>query len=153
MGYGSISGHAITNPSAPSAFGRCDSCGFIFNLKDLKFQHDWRGRSLQNLYTLRCRKCLDKPNEQLRVIVIPPDPMPVANARPDYYCQYEVDDRVTSNPALPPVDFATSAQIQLSGLQFIGGIQVQSGELVLRTAFCICSSSEFISVLYMQRGA
>ncbi len=131
MGYGSISGHAITNPSAPSAFGRCDSCGFIYNLRDLKFQHDWRGRSLQNLYTLRCEKCLDEPQEQLRVIVIPPDPMPVANARPDFYCQYEVDDRVTSNPALTNVDFATTTNILLSGMQFVDGYQMTGGELVL----------------------
>jgi hypothetical protein len=57
--------------------------------------------------------------------------MPVANARPDFYCQYEVDDRVTSNPALTNVDFATTTNILLSGMQFVDGYQMTGGELVL----------------------
>jgi len=131
MGYASISGRAVTNPSAPAAHAICDRCGFRYNHCDLQWQHDYRGRTLQNIRILVCETCLDDPQPQLKPRIISPDPLPIMNARVEQFCYSSVDDRVTSNPALPPVDFATSAQIQLSGLQFIDGVQVQSGELVL----------------------
>jgi len=31
------------------------------------------------------RTCLDKPQIQLRTIIIPPDPLPVINPRPEFY--------------------------------------------------------------------
>jgi len=37
------------------------------------------------LRLLVCRRCLDKPQIQLRTIVIPPDPLPVINPRPEFY--------------------------------------------------------------------
>lgn len=48
---------------------------------------------MQNLRILVCRDCYDKPQEQLRSIVIPPDPMPVINARPEWFIADETDNR------------------------------------------------------------
>lgn len=52
-------------------------CGIWYNRVDLNFQYDWRGTSLQNLYILVCDHCLDVPQEQLRAIQLPADPVPV----------------------------------------------------------------------------
>ncbi len=131
MGYGSISGRARTNPNAPVHFKVCDRCGLWYNGPDLQWQHDFRGRTLQNLRILVCDTCLDEPNEQLKPRIIPPDPTPIANARVEPFCYDSTDDRVTSNPALPPVDFASTTNIILSGMQFVDGHQLQSGELIL----------------------
>jgi hypothetical protein len=89
-------GHAFVNPSAPSAWGRCDRCGFIYNHKALKWQFDFRGPQLQNLRFLVCEKCYDKPQAQLKPILTTQDPVPVLNARPDSYDIYN-----TSNLAEP----------------------------------------------------
>jgi len=42
-----------------------------------------------NKHLLKCPYCLDEPQPQLRAIIIPPDPDPVYNARPE---QYSVDE-------------------------------------------------------------
>ena len=41
--------------------------------------------------------CLDTPQEQLRAIIVPADPVPIQNPRVEYFEQYETDRRVTSN--------------------------------------------------------
>ena len=45
-------GRAKVDASNPRAFGVCDRCGFLYNHKDLRWQYDYRGRSLQNLRIL-----------------------------------------------------------------------------------------------------
>jgi hypothetical protein len=67
--------------------GVCDFCGFLYNLQNLRWQFEWIGPRLQNQRMLVCRTCNDKPQEQLRTIVLPPDPIPVFNARPENYVQ------------------------------------------------------------------
>jgi hypothetical protein len=131
MGYASLCGKAVANPNAPSAFGTCDRCQTVYLHRDLRWQFDFRGRSLANLRILVCSRCEDTPQPQLLPRVIPPDPTPIINARPFPYCEAITDDRVTSNPALPPVAFATSGPILLAGLQFIDGTQLQADELIL----------------------
>lgn len=78
-------GHAYANPSAPSAWGRCDRCGFIYLHRQLRFQFDYRGPRLANLRILVCEKCYDKPQAQLKPLLITQDPIPVLNARPEDY--------------------------------------------------------------------
>lgn len=48
-----------------------------YNRDRLRFQYEWRGAALQNIYVLVCCECYDVPQEQLRSIVIPQDPVPV----------------------------------------------------------------------------
>ena len=67
----------------PRALGKCDRCGAIYQHDQLQFQYQWAGPKLQNLRILVCRSCLDLPNEQLRTIVLPPDPVPIQNPRPE----------------------------------------------------------------------
>lgn len=72
---------------SPRALAICDRCNFTYNHSDLTFQSQWAGVKLQNLRLLVCRTCLDVEQPQLRTIVIPPDPIPIANPRPENYAE------------------------------------------------------------------
>lgn len=79
-------GHAHTNPERPEAYAVCDRCGLLYNHRDLKFQFEWRGTQLMNTGLLVCtRTCYDKPFIFYRPIILPPDPVPILNARPENY--------------------------------------------------------------------
>ena len=77
------------NPQNPEAFAQCDRCGFWRQSSDLIWQTAWAGTHIYNVQELVCKdRCFDTPNEQLRTIILPPDPPPVLNARvPDF--EYE----------------------------------------------------------------
>jgi len=51
---------------------------------------------LINKRILVCPTCLDKPQEQLRAIIVPSDPVPIANPRVEYFVDYESNTRITS---------------------------------------------------------
>lgn len=96
MGYASKLGRAKVSSQNPQAAASCDRCGFIYNHTDLKWQFDWAGASLVNRRILVCRNCYDQPQNQLRAIVIPADPMPVMNPRTVDYQAAEISTRFTS---------------------------------------------------------
>lgn len=78
-------GRASVDPSNPRAFACCDRCQIWFNHADLRYQHDYRGRNLRNLRLLVCENCYDQPQPQLRPRIIPPDPLPIKDPRPERY--------------------------------------------------------------------
>lgn len=96
MAYASKSGRARTSFSNPQAFGVCDRCGIWHNHTNLRWQHDWRGAKLTNLFVLVCQRCLDTPQQQLRSIVVPSDPVPIKNPRVEPYVADETNYRSTS---------------------------------------------------------
>lgn len=81
MGYASLSGRARTSASRPQAFAVCDRCGRWWNHYKLRWQYDYAGTSLVNKRLLVCGPCCDKPQNQLRAIVLPADPVPIINPR------------------------------------------------------------------------
>lgn len=81
MAQGDIHGDARVDPNAPRAFGVCDECGCWLNLHNLVKQDEWTGTAITWQGTLVCQRCYAKPQEQLRVIRLPPDPLPVRNPR------------------------------------------------------------------------
>jgi len=85
MGWASQSGRAITNPEAPRAFAVCDNCGFWYNHSALKWNMEWQGTQLVNSGFLVCYRCNDRPNPQLKARLMPPDPVPIRNPRPEQY--------------------------------------------------------------------
>ena len=91
-------GRANVNPNNPKAFGRCDRCGFIYNHSKLKFQFDFRGPQLQNLRFLVCDRCYDKPQAQLKPIILSMDPTPILNARPEDYNYANTSDLAAAEP-------------------------------------------------------
>lgn len=70
----------------PRAEGICDRCSFRWNLYKLQWQYSFQGTtSPQNTRMLVCPNCIDPLNEQDQPYILPPDPMPVFNARPENY--------------------------------------------------------------------
>ena len=96
MAYASRQGRARVSPSSPRAAGECDRCGFVYNHHTLKWQFDWAGASLVNKRILVCARCYDEPQQQLRTIAIPADPVPIINPRVPNYVTAETNYRVTS---------------------------------------------------------
>lgn len=82
--------------SSPSAAALCDRCGRQFNLRSLTWQYEWAGEKLYNTRALVCTQgdCLDVPQEQLRTIILPPDPPPLPNARVPYFDYEEQTVRI-----------------------------------------------------------
>lgn len=79
-------GRAQISARAPRATAICDRCGFMYNHDQLQWQWDWQqGPRLFNLRIMVCRTCLDRPQENGRTIVLPPDPVPILNPRPENY--------------------------------------------------------------------
>jgi hypothetical protein len=111
---------AETDPGSPKSWATCDRCGFITNHYKLSWQFDWAGTKLVNKRILVCEGgCLDEPQRQLGTILLPPDPMPIMNARPERYAldeepisaRYTLDGRVRVVAYLPyPVDRVVTVQ-------------------------------------------
>lgn len=99
MAYASISGRARTSSSNPQAHAICDRCGFRYNRVDLNWQYDWRGAALQNVRILVCNTCMDTPQEQLRAIVVPADPVPIDQPRTQDFVQAETNYQTITAPA------------------------------------------------------
>lgn len=96
MGYASRSGRARTSSKNPQAFAVCDRCAIWYNHYQLKWQYDWAGASMINKRILVCDTCYDDPQEQLRAIVVPADPVPIINPRVEPYAWDEIDRRQVS---------------------------------------------------------
>jgi hypothetical protein len=111
-------GRARVNARSPSAQGVCDRCGFWYNLRDLRWQWDWSGPELRNKRILVCTNtCLDVPQEQLRVLLLPPDPLPVLNARPEQFRLDEVNFLVTETTFIPFVTEGARQNFTTEGAQ------------------------------------
>lgn len=96
MAYASRSGRARTSARDPRAFAVCDRCAIWYNHHQLKWQYDWAGASLINKRILVCDTCYDEPQNQLRAIVLPADPMPIINPRTEPYAYDEENRRQVS---------------------------------------------------------
>lgn len=107
-------GRAQISARAPRALGICDRCGFQYNLDRLSWQWDWKfGPRLFNLRILVCPSCYDQPQESGRTVVLPPDPIPVMNARPENYV-------AADNPA-SYLGYNVANMFQPLPLQSLGG--------------------------------
>ncbi len=118
MGAWHPSGRARVSAKSPTAFGVCDRCNFQYNLCDLRWQYQWAGMHLQNIRLLVCWRCEDTPNQQLRTIILPPDPLPVSNPRPQRYTV-----TVPSYMAAESVTFAGTDLTTEDGVNLIWEIQ------------------------------
>jgi hypothetical protein len=101
-------GRVHISRSKPKAQAVCDRCGARYNHSDLSWQFQWQGPRLQNLRILVCRGCLDVPQENIRTIVIPPDPVPIQNPRPELF--------VSDDNPISGVGWDAANMFRLSGL-------------------------------------
>ena len=117
MGYASQAGRARTSIRNSQDHAICDRCGARYNRVDLRFQYDWRGTTMQNIQMLVCHTCYDTPQEQLRAIIIPADPVPIVNPRvQDFVAASEDQRQVSGANTIDPV----------TGLPVIGGAILQT---------------------------
>lgn len=115
MAYASRSGRARTSAKNPQAFAVCQRCGIWYNRVNLTFQFEWRGAQLQNLFILVCKDCLDIPQEQLRAITLPADPVPIFYPSVEDFTGDETDYRAISQP--PVIDPTTGLPIPSTTLR------------------------------------
>lgn len=93
----------------PDAIGVCQRCGMWYNRKDLRPQYQWAGVKLQNLELYVCtRTCYDIPQQQLRSIIIPADPVPVYRPFPEPYSQSVPSYMATEPPLFSGADDITT---------------------------------------------
>ena len=97
MAYASKLGRARVSSRNPQAAAQCDRCGLIYNHNRLRWQYDWAGASVINKRILVCDICYDVPQQQLRAIVVPADPVPIMNPRTTDYAQAETNTRITQS--------------------------------------------------------
>jgi hypothetical protein len=130
MGYASQAGRARTDASNPQAHAICDRCGFRYNHVDLRWQFDWRGASLMNLRILVCDTCYDEPQQQLRAIVVPADPVPIENPRIEYFVADETNIRTTSgqNTIDPITGIPVPGRINRITQAYANRVTQQTGE-------------------------
>ena len=121
MAYASRAGRSRVSARNPQAQAVCDRCGIWHTHAMLNWQFDWAGSSLINKRLLVCCGCMDVPQQQLRAIVIPADPVPIQNPRVEYLVNAETNYRTTTGQ--DTIDF-------LTGLPIPGTIQriTQAGD-------------------------
>ncbi len=67
----------------------------------MQFQYDFMGGSVpQSLGILVCQRCLDDLNWQQKLLILPPDPMPIFNTRPESYVVDETNWLTTQDGSI-----------------------------------------------------
>jgi hypothetical protein len=82
----------------------------------------WAGTKLINLRILVAPDQWDKPQEQLKTIILPPDPVSILNARPEPYGTDEQTYRLTMSGQVRYQQGGTQARLEsnLQGAQNAG---------------------------------
>lgn len=80
------------------AWCSCDDCGMIWNQSDMQFQYDFVGGPVPvSQGWLRCPRCITDLTYQRKLLVLPPDPAPIYNTRPENYTVDETNYWVTQD--------------------------------------------------------
>ena len=92
------------DPQNPEGAGECQRCSRWYQLRELVWQDAWGGVKLYNTQLLVCQECYDIPNENLRTIILEPDPPPLLNARVPNFAYSEQTARIIqfAGPFEPP---------------------------------------------------
>ena len=76
----------------------------MYNHDQLQWQFDYAGAGLINKRILICNPCNDTPQNQLRAIVLPADPVPIQNPRvQDYYTAETTTIAVSQSAQTDPI--------------------------------------------------
>src|SRR6516225_4202108 len=73
------------DPKNPQAWATDDLSGFVVQHNDLQSVREWAGTQIINKRFLTHPDFLDEPQRQLGTLILPPDPPPIMNARPENY--------------------------------------------------------------------
>lgn len=123
-------GRAEVDPENPRAFGICNRCGFQHNLYMLNWQFAWMGPKIIRKNILVCSMCMDDLAEFMRTAILPIDPPPLFNVRPE---PYDIDE--AGSGAAPPIttvydvigagSTTVTAGYAYARLQVVGGAGIQ----------------------------
>lgn len=119
--------HADINRSNPRPLGVCDRCGFTYNRDMLRWQYQWAGKAEFNLRILVCPPCMDTPQEQLRTIILPIDPVPIANPRPGEYAGMVI----SSSPDIYDTIVPNQLVVESSGNPDLGNTNIGNREPIV----------------------
>jgi len=133
--------HYVADPTNPKAKGVCDRCGSIYQHSKLTWQFQFVGPKLQNLRFLVCPPCYDKPQPNIRTIVIPPDPIPIMNARPE---NYVLDDNPLSAIGVDANFLTPQYGSRIGNLTGAGGINAAFDGNIKKQAW-LCATNKTIS--------
>lgn len=87
-----------TKDATAGAWTTCDRCGLIDNQSRMQWQYDFQGGPVPiNRNLLFCPRCLDGLRYQNQPIIIPPDPPPLFNTRPEPYAVDETNWLLTED--------------------------------------------------------
>lgn len=75
----------------PDPWSTSDRGGWVGDHSQMRWQFVWAGSQIINTGLLVFEDEYDIPNEQFRTLVLPPDPDPLMNARPEPYVIDETD--------------------------------------------------------------
>lgn len=134
MAYASKSGRAWASAFRPEAQGVCDRCGFRYLLSRMQWQFDYLGNRLQNTRLIVCDRCLDVPHVMTVPVVVPPDPVPVRNPRPDDYALslsnqttlFDQNLEIITDSNGAPIQGTSSGQINVPPYPFVGFTMLRS---------------------------
>lgn len=108
-----------TRSAKAGPWSTCDRCGFNWNLSRLQWQYDFLGGSSpQRTGYLHCPRCLDSLRWQNKLLIIPPDPPPIYNTRPEPY-------------AVDETNWLTSGETEVGGDIITSGITNSSGPALI----------------------
>lgn len=140
MGYATKLGRARISARNPQAAAVCDRCGVIHNHVDLRFQFDFAGTGIINKRLLVCKTCNDEPQNQLRAIVLPADPIPVVNPRVFNFEAQRTDKRITIGPTTvdPITGIVTRSGDQRTTQDGGDRIVQPNGDEMLKPPFELC---------------
>lgn len=83
------------NIEKPDPWGTSDRNGMVGDHSRMVWQFRYAGNELINTRLLVHPDEYDIPNEQFKTLILPPDPDPLMNARPEQYVIDETDWRAT----------------------------------------------------------
>ena len=101
---------APVDPRNPRAWGTSDRNGMVGTHAKMRFQHEWAGTDIINTRVLVHPDELDVPQRQLGTIILPPDPMPIPNARPENYSIDELYAQITTTYIIPSAGYIVDAE-------------------------------------------
>jgi hypothetical protein len=100
--------------------GECDLTGFWYPLAQMRRKFEWAGNTLVDTGLLVGPDQLDKPQDQYRSIILPPDPRPVNNPRPSpnvtgYGPVYSEIDRPFGTEEFGTHGYQTTRRLNITG--------------------------------------
>ncbi len=120
MSYRPSPKYASKNPRL-GPWATCDRCSMLDNLSRMQFQYDYLGgMTPQNKHILLCKRCLDQLAFQRKLIVLPPDPPPVFNTRPENYFVDETNFLATETS--PTNIQAANQYVTTGGTNYISSV-------------------------------